>query len=241
MNASRVTELQNHAHQVQTRIALACEQTGRQVEDVRLIWVSKTKPLEDVEAACVAGARDFGENKVQEGLEKFSVSRPGVELHLIGPVQSNKLRKAAGIAQWIHSISDLRALQKLNQVCQELDKDLKILFQINTSQEFSKSGLSMENAKDFLMGLPALERLHYRGLMTIGVHSGEPEDSRAGFAWLRELRDHLSATGHAPFQNFTELSMGMTDDLEVAIAEGATMIRVGTALFGQRQSTGNPL
>jgi len=229
----RATELLQNAQLVQKRITDACTQCGRDVQSVKLIWVSKTMPLSDIDDAIQAGACNFGENKVQECLEKFSQARAGVSLHVIGPVQSNKWRKAAQVGQWIHSVDSLEALRKYEAVCAELNKTLNVLFQINTSGEVTKSGLSMDNAHSFFADLPAFPRLHYRGLMTIGIHTGVPEDSRTGFNWLRNLRDQLHARGGA-FANFTELSMGMTDDLEIAVQEGATMVRVGTAIFGRR-------
>jgi len=229
----RVQELLSNAAHVQRRITDACTQCHRDPASVKLIWVSKTKPLSDVEAALFAGARDFGENKVQESVEKFSVVRPGVSLHVIGPVQSNKLRKAAQVAQWIHSVDSLESLRKYDAVCAELGKTLNVLFQVNTSGEATKSGLSMDNAEQFLSELPGFSHLRYCGLMTIGINTGLAEDSREGFAWLRQLRDRTQARG-GDFAQFSELSMGMTDDLEVAIQEGATMVRVGTAIFGQR-------
>lgn len=229
----RVEELRNHSQQVRERIDKTCLACGRDPQSVRLVWVSKMHPREDVEAAVLAGATDFGENKVQEAIAKFSELRPGVQLHVIGPVQSNKWRKAAQVAQWIHSVESLEALQKYNAVCAEIGKHLEVLFQVNTSEEISKSGLDMQNADAFLAELPFLPHLRYRGLMTIGKNTGTPEDSRAGFAWLRGLRDRFRGQG-VRFENFSELSMGMTDDLEIAIAEGSTMVRIGTAIFGSR-------
>jgi PLP dependent protein len=230
---SRAQELLQNAERVQERIQTACKSCGRDPSGVRLVWVSKMHPLPDVEAAVSVGARDFGENRVQEALEKFSVPRPGVTLHVIGPVQSNKWRKAAQVADWIHSVESLEALRKYDEVCRESGKILQVLIQVNTSREITKSGLHMENAEAFLASLPNLEFVRYRGLMTIGVNTGVPEDSRQGFAWLSALRDRMHAQGGI-YAQFTELSMGMTDDLEVAIAEGSTMIRVGTAIFGAR-------
>ena len=215
------------------RIAKACEPAGRNPESVRLIWVSKTQPISAVEAAIALGARDFGENRVQEALEKFLPHREGVSCRIIGPVQKNKLRKAAQVAQAIDSIADLESVLKLEALCEEANKSLDVLFQVNASEENTKSGLSMQEAFDFLTNLPEPKRLVYKGLMTIGKNTGNPEDSRVCFAFLRELRDKIF-NSQPRFANFTELSMGMTDDLEIAIAEGATMVRIGTALFGSR-------
>jgi len=200
---------------------------------VRLVWVSKTQPVSAVEEAIALGATEFGENRVQEALEKFLPQREGIVCRIIGPVQKNKLRKAVQVAQAIDSVADLETVLKLEALCEEANKNLEILFQINASEEVTKSGLSMQAAFDFLNALPQPQRLVYKGLMTIGKNTGNPEDSRTCFAFLKNLRDKIF-NSQAKFANFTELSMGMTDDLEVAISEGSTMVRVGTALFGKR-------
>jgi len=215
------------------RIAKACELAGRSPSSVRLIWVSKTQSVSAVEAAIALGARDFGENRVQEALEKFLPQREGISCRIIGPVQKNKLRKAVQVAQAIDSVADLESMLKLEALCEEADKNLEVLFQVNASEEDTKSGLSMQEAFNFLTSLPEPKRLIYKGLMTIGKNTGKPEDSRVCFAFLRDLRDGIF-NSQPKFKHFTELSMGMTDDLEIAIAEGATMVRVGTALFGSR-------
>ena len=200
---------------------------------MRLVWVSKTQPVSAVEEAIALGATEFGENRVQEALEKFLPQREGIVCRIIGPVQKNKLRKAVQVAQAIDSVADLETVLKLEALCEEANKNLEILFQINASEEVTKSGLSMQAAFDFLNALPQPQRLVYKGLMTIGKNTGNPEDSRTCFAFLKNLRDKIF-NSQAKFANFTELSMGMTDDLEVAISEGSTMVRVGTALFGKR-------
>ena len=225
--------LESNKQAISARISKACELAGRNPADIRLVWVSKTQPLSAVEEAITLGAREFGENRVQEALEKFLPQREGIACRIIGPVQKNKLRKAVSVAQAIDSVADLESVLKLEALCEEANKNLEILFQINASEEASKSGLSMQEAADFLFALPAPKNLVYKGLMTIGKNTGNPEDSRVCFAFLRNLRDRIF-NSHSKFANFTELSMGMTDDLEVAIAEGSTMLRVGTALFGKR-------
>ena len=215
------------------RIKEACQISGREPASVRLVWVSKTQPVSAVEEAIALGATEFGENRVQEALEKFLPQREGIVCRIIGPVQKNKLRKAVQVAQAIDSVADLETVLKLEALCEEANKNLEILFQINASEEVTKSGLSMQAAFDFLNALPQPQRLVYKGLMTIGKNTGNPEDSRTCFAFLKNLRDKIF-NSQAKFANFTELSMGMTDDLEVAISEGSTMVRVGTALFGKR-------
>jgi hypothetical protein len=217
---------------ISKRIVSACQKSNRDSQTIKLIWVSKTKPISQVNEAYGLGARDFGENKIQEIVEKFSVPEKGVEVHAIGPIQSNKLRKAAALTHWIHTITSVKQINKLEKFADEFEKPLKILFQVNTSGEESKSGIQPEQLRDFLSALPT-STLLYSGLMTIGVTSGNPEDSRKGFLFLKEIRDEFYQKD-SRFTNFSELSMGMSGDMEVAIEEGSTMIRVGSALFGAR-------
>ena len=250
-------EMREHLAALEARIAEACKIAGRSRESVKLVWVSKFHPAEAVENAISLGATDFGENRVQEAELKFSapcMAKDGsrVRCHVIGPVQSNKLKKAAIVADCIHSIASIEAVEKLERVCAALPgengagKILDILFQVNAGEEETKSGLDVHEAEAFLNGLAEkagaatddgksenFPHLRFRGLMTIGKNTGVAEDSRECFAFLRGLRDKFLARGGA-FAHFDQLSMGMTGDLEVAIEEGSTMIRVGTALFGER-------
>ena len=236
-------EMREHLAALETRISEACKIAGRSRDSVKLVWVSKFHPAEAVANAIALGATDFGENRVQEAELKFSeplTAKDGsrVRCHVIGPVQSNKLKKAAIVADCIHSIASIEAVEKLEKVCAAQDKILEILFQINAGEEETKSGLDVHEAENFLndleaRGANAYPHLRFRGLMTIGKNTGGAEDSRECFAFLRNLQQKFLAKGGA-FANFDQLSMGMTGDLEVAIEEGSTMIRVGTALFGER-------
>lgn len=242
-------EMRTHLAALEARISNACKIAGRSRESVKLVWVSKFHPAEAVENAISLGATDFGENRVQEAELKFSAPRMAldgsrVRCHVIGPVQSNKLKKAAIVADSIHSIASIEAVEKLEKVCAALPgengvgKILDILFQVNAGEEETKSGLDVHEAENFLNGLAArgetaFPHLRFRGLMTIGKNTGVAEDSRECFAFLRNLQQKFLAKGGL-FANFDQLSMGMTGDLEVAIEEGSTMIRVGTALFGER-------
>ena len=242
-------EMRTHLAALEARISSACKIAGRSRESVKLVWVSKFHPAEAVENAISLGATDFGENRVQEAELKFSIPRTAldgsrVRCHVIGPVQSNKLKKAAIVADCIHSIASMEAVEKLEKVCAALPgengsgKILDILFQVNAGEEETKSGLDVHEAEAFLNGLAArgettFPHLRFRGLMTIGKNTGVAEDSRECFAFLRNLQQKFLAKGGI-FANFDQLSMGMTGDLEVAIEEGSTMIRVGTALFGER-------
>ena len=253
-------EMRGHLATLEARIAEACKIAGRSRESVKLVWVSKFHPAEAVENAISLGATDFGENRVQEAELKFSAPRMAkdgsrVRCHVIGPVQSNKLKKAAIVADCIHSIASIEAVEKLEKVCAALPgnggsgeqgKILDILFQVNAGEEETKSGLDVHEAEAFLADLEKragaasadgksenFPHLRFRGLMTIGKNTGVAEDSRECFAFLRGLQQKFLAKGGA-FAKFDQLSMGMTGDLEVAIEEGSTMIRVGTALFGER-------
>lgn len=256
-------EMRVHLATLEARIAEACKVAGRSRESVKLVWVSKFHPAEAVENAISLGATDFGENRVQEAELKFSAPRMAkdgsrVRCHVIGPVQSNKLKKAAIVADCIHSIASIEAVEKLERVCAALPgnggsgeqgKILDILFQVNAGEEETKSGLDVHEAEAFLADLEKragaatadgksenFPHLRFRGLMTIGKNTGVAEDSRECFAFLRNLQQKFLAKGGA-FAKFDQLSMGMTGDLEVAIEEGSTMIRVGTALFGERDYT----
>lgn len=245
-------EMREHLAALEARISEACKIAGRSRDTVKLVWVSKFHPAEAVENAIALGATDFGENRVQEAELKFSEPRKAlngerVRCHVIGPVQSNKLKKAAIVADCIHSIASIEAVEKLERVCAALPgngadasqgKILDILFQVNAGEEETKSGLDVHEAEAFLAdlesrGANAYPHLRFRGLMTIGKNTGNAEDSRECFAFLRNLQQKFFAKGGA-FAHFDQLSMGMTGDLEVAIEEGSTMIRVGTALFGER-------
>lgn len=243
-------EMREHLAALEARISEACKVAGRSRDSVKLVWVSKFHPAEAVENAISLGATDFGENRVQEAELKFSAPRMAkdgsrVRCHVIGPVQSNKLKKAAIVADCIHSIASIEAVEKLEKVCAAQNKVLDILFQVNAGEEETKSGLDVHEAEAFLNGLAEkagaasdgksenFPHLRFRGLMTIGKNTGNAEDSRECFAFLRNLQQKFLAKGGV-FANFDQLSMGMTGDLEVAIEEGSTMIRVGTALFGER-------
>jgi len=256
-------QMREHLAALEARITEACKIAGRSRDSVKLVWVSKFHPAEAVENAIALGATDFGENRVQEAELKFSTPRAAldgsrVRCHVIGPVQSNKLKKAAIVADCIHSIANIEAVEKLEKVCAALPaadsaavggngtgKILDILFQVNAGEEETKSGLDVHEAEAFLKDLAAkagaasdgksenFPHLRFRGLMTIGKNTGVAEDSRECFAFLRNLQQKFLAKGGV-FANFDQLSMGMTGDLEVAIEEGSTMIRVGTALFGER-------
>ncbi len=216
---------------VRTRIAAACARAGRSPESVRLVAVSKTYGPDAVRAAAAAGQRLFGENRVQEAAAKIPECPGHLEWHLVGHLQGNKAAQAARLFDWIHSVDSLQLLETLDRHAAEAGRRLQILLQINVSGERAKSGLAPEAAPAVLARANELPHLQVRGLMTIPPLAEDPETSRPVFRALRDLRDRWAAELEMDLE---DLSMGMTHDLEVAIEEGATFVRVGTGLFGER-------
>jgi hypothetical protein len=223
--------------QVHQQLANAAQQAGRRAEDVRLIAVSKTHPPAAVAAALAAGQRDFGENTVQDALTKIpSFTGQDIHWHFIGHLQSNKTKFIPGHFHWLHSLDSLKLAERLSHQATGQDCTLQCLIEINTSQEASKHGIRADELPGLLESLLTqnLPALQLRGLMTIGPHTNDEAAIRRAFAQLRELRnDSQRRFGLAAF---TELSMGMSGDFRLAIAEGSTMVRIGTAIFGQRPS-----
>ena len=213
------------------RIARAAEAAGRDVAEVRLLAVSKTWPADSVREAAAAGQRAFGENYVQEGAEKVdALAGLGLEWHFIGPLQSNKTRLVANRFAWVHSIDRLKIAERLSAQRDAHLPPLEVCIQVNVSGEASKSGVAPGELPELAHAVGGLPRLRLRGLMAIPEPTSDVALQRARFATLRQLRDQLNADGLA----LDTLSMGMSDDLEAAIAEGSTMVRVGTAIFGSR-------
>jgi pyridoxal phosphate enzyme (YggS family) len=199
---------------------------------VRLLAVSKTKPAADVRAAVAAGQRAFGENYVQEGVDKIAaLGSAGLEWHFIGPLQSNKTRPVAETFDWVHGIERLKIAERLSAQRKPDLPPLNVCIQVNVSGEASKSGVAPGELPALAQAVAALPQLRLRGLMCIPEPSDDENLVRSRFATLRRLRDALVTDG----MTLDTLSMGMSHDLEAAIAEGATIVRVGTAIFGERQ------
>ena len=227
--------------EVRERMAAAAERVGRPADSVRLVAVTKTYPLETLLAAVAAGCTDIGENRVQEAvpkMEAFRVARPAstVRFHLIGHLQTNKARHAVRHFDLIHSVDSERLAGELDRQAEKLEKVCQVLLQVNVSGEDTKSGFDAETVSAALPGI--LERCrHVRvaGFMTMAPFVDDPELTRPVFRSLRDLRDQL-ITRHGEHPGFVggELSMGMTNDYEVAIEEGATLVRIGSAIFGSR-------
>lgn len=228
-----MTTLEQRLAGVRQRIAQACEAAGRDRASVSLLAVSKLQPAQAVRQAQQAGQRAFGENYVQEALDKMAALadlRPAMEWHLIGPLQSNKTRTVAEAFDWVHSVDRLKIAQRLSDQRPPGLPPLNICLQVNISGEASKSGLAPGELPDVARAAAALPRLRLRGLMAIPEPAQGFDAQRAPHRALRLLQQQLQAQG----LELDTLSIGMSDDLEAAVAEGSTMVRVGTAVFGAR-------
>ena len=230
--------LQANLLTVEERIAHACAKAGRPPDSVLLLAVSKTFPADAVRAAAEAGQRDFGENYVPEGSDKVvELNDPArvwpLVWHFIGPVQSNKTRPIAQCFQWVHTVERDKIARRLSEQRDPGQPPLQVCLQVNVSGEGSKSGVAPEDIFALADDVAALPGLRLRGLMAIPEPTNDESVQRARFAQLRGLLESLRQRGH----DMDTLSMGMSADLEAAIAEGATMVRVGTAIFGERIKT----
>jgi PLP dependent protein len=220
---------------IRMQIEAAALKCGRLPQDVTLIAISKTHPASLVRKVIELGATDVGENRVQEAEQKINeVGRNAVRWHLVGHLQANKARRAVQLFDVIHSLDSLELARRLDRLCgEEGREDLPVLIQVDLSHEETKSGIDESQLSELVDSLKGLERVQLVGLMTLPPFFDEPEQARPFFRRLRELRAELASKG-AFGEGKGELSMGMTNDFEVAIEEGATMVRVGTAIFGQR-------
>lgn len=226
-----MTSIASKLQHVRARIATACQQAGRNVEDVTLLAVSKTFGADAVRAAAAAGQRAFGENYVQEAADKIASLRDlPLEWHCIGPLQSNKTRPVAEQFDWVHTVDRLKIAERLSVQRPEAMAPLNVCLQVNVDGGPTKSGVAPHEALALARAVAALPRLRLRGLMTIPEPAADFEAARAVHARTRALFDQLNAEG----LGLDTLSMGMSADLEAAIAAGSTLVRVGTAIFGSR-------
>lgn len=233
-----VSSFAENLARLEDRIAAACRRAGRPRSEVRLMAVSKTHPADAIAVAVAAGVSLFGESRVQE----FEAKRPGLrslipvgaEIHLIGHLQSNKSTRAAELFDAIDTVDSLRLAERLHDAAAALHKTLPIFLEVKLSPESTKSGLDPDDPEltALLDRLPDLNHLLVRGLMTVAPLDDKPQAARTCFRQLRQLRDRL-VVAH-PLLDFSQLSMGMSGDFETAIEEGSTLIRIGTALFGER-------
>ncbi|HEY6369987.1 MAG TPA: YggS family pyridoxal phosphate-dependent enzyme [Candidatus Sulfotelmatobacter sp.] len=219
------------------RIAEAARRTGRRPEEIVLMAVTKTHAPERIREAHAAGLCLFGENRVQEFAGKASAlaDLPGVKWHMIGHLQTNKAGKAAELFGAVDSVDSVKLVEKLDAAARSMGKTLGVLIEINVGGEAAKSGVSPDSRdlENLLLAAPRFEALEVRGLMTVPPFTDDPEDARPYFRKLRELRTSIAAR-RLPAINMDTLSMGMSHDFEVAIGEGSTCVRVGTAIFGDR-------
>ena len=218
---------------VERNIQKACDRAGRERSEVTLIAVSKTKPVSDIRQAMDLGIRVFGENKVQEIRDKTAEITEPLEWHMIGHLQANKVKYLPGVVCMIHSVDNKKLADVIEKQAAKHDIKMDVLIEVNMAGEDTKFGISPEEAEDFVKEISGLEHLNIRGLMTIAPYTDDSESNRVYFKGLRELKDRINAL-NIPGVNMDTLSMGMTGDYEVAIEEGATFVRVGTGIFGER-------
>ena len=218
---------------VEERVAAACARAGRDRSEVTLIAVSKTKPVEMLQEVYGTGTRDFGENKVQEMMDKYEIMPKDIRWHMIGHLQRNKVKYLIGKTALIHSVDSLRLAEEISRQAVKNEVTADILIEVNIAQEESKFGISKEETISLVEEVAKLPGLHICGLMTIAPYVDDPEENRLYFRQIRELSVDI-AFKRIDNVSMNVLSMGMTGDFEVAIEEGATCVRVGTAIFGER-------
>jgi pyridoxal phosphate enzyme (YggS family) len=226
-------QIRQNLEEIKRRIEEAARSAGRDPADVRLVAVTKTVDQERLKFAVAAGQTLFGENYVQEARTKIAALGPGLTWHFIGHLQSNKAKAAVELFDLIHSVDRVSLAQALEQAAARLGKVQDILLQVSLAGEETKSGAAPENVQVLLREISAMPHLRVLGLMTMPPWLPDPEEVRPYFRALRELRDRLRGF-HVVAGDLPELSMGMTGDFEAAVSEGATLVRIGTAIFGQR-------
>jgi len=226
-----MSDLAERLHYIRERVTAATARSGRSPGAVELLAVSKTHPVETIRTAVDAGQLLFGENRVQEIVLKRPLLPEKLHWHLIGPLQSNKVRKVLPLVQMIHAVDSLDIAHDINRIATELGLHPQVLLEVNLASESTKHGFSPAQLRTQLEALYALDRLYIQGLMCIPPFDPSPEKSRPYFQTLRKLRDEMEKSGGAPLP---QLSMGMSHDFETAIEEGATLVRVGSAIFGPR-------
>lgn len=231
-----------HEHLTQTRqnIDRACQRAGRGTEEVELIAVSKTKPLSMLQEAYEAGVRDFGENKVQELVDKYEALPKDIRWHMIGHLQRNKVKYLVGKVYLIHSVDSLRLAQEIQKEAEKKQTEVNILVEVNVAGEESKFGSSREETLRLVEEIALLPSVHIQGLMTVAPYVEDPEENRVIFADLRQLAVDIKQE-NIDNVNMHVLSMGMTGDYQVAVEEGATYVRVGTGIFGNRSYEGETI
>jgi pyridoxal phosphate enzyme (YggS family) len=235
---SAFPHLQDNLAAVRGRLDRAARAAGRDPSTIRLVAISKTFPPDAVRTAADAGQLDFGENRVQEALPKIeAVADPSLTWHLVGHLQSNKVKRAVAAFAWIHSVDSLPLLRQLDAAAAARGVSPKLLVQVDLAGETTKFGLPEPQVPEIVRAAGDLRAARLVGLMLLPPYAENPEDARPWFRRLRQLRDRLAADGTPP-ERLAELSMGMSHDFHVAVEEGATIVRVGTAIFGERPPPG---
>jgi pyridoxal phosphate enzyme (YggS family) len=227
-----MNSIAENLERVREQIAQAAARAGRVAEEIELVAITKTHPAEKVREAIEAGQTLFGESRVQEARAKIPELPSNLRWHFVGHLQKNKIRHALPLFEMIHSVDSLDVAQDINRIAGEQGMHPRVLLEVNVAGEGSKFGFSPDKLRDQMEELLALPRLSILGLMTIPPLAKEAEASRKYFVQLRELRDRLQTEFHV---DLAQLSMGMTEDFVVAVEEGATLVRVGTAIFGERK------
>ncbi len=226
--------LQDNYYQVEDRVKKACLRAGRDRKEVTLIAVSKTKPVSMLEEIYETGERDFGENKAQELKMKYENMAKDIRWHMIGHLQTNKVKYIADKVAMIHSVDSVRLAEVISREAGKHDRVLPVLIEVNVAEEESKFGVRVQDAEALIRQIAELPNIHVNGLMTIAPFVDDPEENRIVFRKLKELSVDI-ALKNINNVSMIDLSMGMTGDFEVAIEEGATLVRVGTAIFGARE------
>ena len=233
-DTTTASEILENLRQVKVRIEQACSRAGRDPGEVKLLLATKTVPAEKIKVALEEGVSLIGENRVQDALCKYEALKAySVRRHMIGHLQSNKVKQALQFADLIESVDRLSLAEKLRKRLEYENRTMDVFIQVNTSNEAGKFGISPEKALDFIKTVASFERLRIKGLMTIGLFSANEEKIRRCYKKLKGIQQEAYSL-NLPNTDFKELSMGMSGDLEIAIEEGATIVRVGTAIFGRR-------
>ena len=233
MDSHQFISVRENIQSVQDRIASTLQRVGRESDSIKLIAISKTKPASLIVEAIDSGITDIGENRVQEAKGKRSqVDRP-VNWHLVGHLQTNKVKQALKIFDLIHSVDSIRLLAEIERQSRRLNRRTDALVEVNTSGEESKFGLQPNEVLSFMESAAEYVHVRIKGLMTVGEFMSDPEGVRSSFTLLRSFKERIASQGY-PNVEMEYLSMGMTNDFEVAIEEGANMVRIGSAIFGER-------
>ena len=225
--------IQENIKLVEENIKKACEKVGRDVNEVTLIAVSKTKPYTAIEEALPTGVKDYGENKVQELCDKYEILPKDIKWHMIGHLQRNKVKYLVGKASLIHSVDSIRLAEQIEKVYAKADEIANILIEVNMAQEESKFGITSEETEQLVREIAKFPHIRIKGLMTIAPYTDNPESNRVYFRNMKKLSVDIE-NKNIDNVSMSVLSMGMTGDYQVAVEEGATLVRVGTGIFGER-------